>query len=55
MHEDNASLISSELQLSKSEDKISGLNLYSYIKFNKKKPKQYAFESERIFKVFILV
>lgn len=36
LHEDNASLISSELELSKSEDKISGPNLYSHIKFNRK-------------------
>lgn len=31
LHKDNAALISSELELSKSEDKISGPNLYSCI------------------------
>lgn len=36
LHEDNASLISSKLELSKSEDKISGPNLYSHVKFNRK-------------------
>lgn len=36
LHKDNASLIRSKLELSKSEDKISGPNLYSHVKFNRK-------------------